>query len=932
MFIKKKLYIRYLTQIAISVFLIAASQKRVFAYPSNSLENQFLFSIEDDDDKWDLIAQTPQQGVVPSARVSFPQTGNEQTAPTGATAAINPATTPSLTPASQPNIVPSTQTLSPTTPQTLIQGEIPGAPALSPAGVSERSTIIQNIELQGNNNQRSEEDESDTIEESQRTILINFNNVSMVEYIRFISRISNRNFIFDENDLQFNVTIVSEEPTTIDNIMMALLQELRIHELNLIEQGNNLIIHRNPKVNSISKIAPENATSEQISKLQADLITQVFRLNTISPLKAADIVRPLTSFGAIIEVLEDSNNLIVTDISTNVVQIGKLLKSIDSPQSGLVVGQYVVKQGMPDSLINLTQQIMGPIAIDQPYTMVSHVGSNSIFIVATPYLVDRTLSIMQYLDQTQGTTQILNLKEMNFNNAAQEQGQWELDENGNWRYRTPSKEEAIPKGTWSLDSNGNWKFTPGEGSDENWIKDANGSWVRAPSGRGGPRTPDGQWIKDANGNWIFQLAPGKQIAPEKLTRKEQTAVNLPIGHIERTKFHIYRLHYRQALLIEQSLRKIGLSLKQTNTNADLVAAIDTIQSIEATNSLIFTGTSSALDKLKELIEEVDRPLRQVFLELLILETSLTDSLNFGVNWGSRFGGGSSAGSQGFLSAGSPLVGGLDTTVAPSRPVASGLARNTGFNLGVLGQHLTRGGIHFNSIGALVSALHDDDRQNIVLNPKILTEDNSPAEIFVGINIPYPTQSIANDFGNIITQNFQYLDVGVRFKVTPLIGESDLITLDIEEEKTDVIPNPNPNLGQALSPNIVTGPTTSKSKTTTRVHMPNGYFLILSGQIEDKIQYHRSQIPCLGGIPILGAAFSERRRVTQKSNLMLFIRPLIIDTYEEMHSITKHQQDIWKNKNCVKASWKYETQQALEFFNLRDELYPNYDLGDCGDCE
>src|SRR5690606_29194400 len=112
-----------------------------------------------------------------------------------------------------------------------------------------------------------------------------------------------------------------------------------------------------------------------------------------------------------------------------------------------------------------------------------------------------------------------------------------------------------------LDSNGNWKFTPDATDVDKWIRDARGNWVKDP--RGGPRSPDGQWIKDANGNWIFQLAPGKQIAPERLTRKEQTAVNLPIGHIERTKFFIYRLHYRQAIVIEQSLRKIGESLKMT---------------------------------------------------------------------------------------------------------------------------------------------------------------------------------------------------------------------------------------------------------------------------------------------------------------------------------------------------------------------------------
>src|SRR5690606_31166026 len=87
-----------------------------------------------------------------------------------------------------------------------------------------------------------------------KTILINFNNVSIIEYIRFISRITNRNFIFDENDLQFNVTIISEEPTTMENVMTALIQELRIHGLYLIEQDNNLIIHKNKEERSISRV------------------------------------------------------------------------------------------------------------------------------------------------------------------------------------------------------------------------------------------------------------------------------------------------------------------------------------------------------------------------------------------------------------------------------------------------------------------------------------------------------------------------------------------------------------------------------------------------------------------------------------------------------------------------------------------------------
>ena len=84
--------------------------------------------------------------------------------------------------------------------------------------------------------------------------------------MRFISRISNKNFVFDENDLQFTVTIVSEEPTTIDNIMTALLQELRIHDLELIEQDNTIIIHHNSKVSAISKVVPEDMNVSDVQK------------------------------------------------------------------------------------------------------------------------------------------------------------------------------------------------------------------------------------------------------------------------------------------------------------------------------------------------------------------------------------------------------------------------------------------------------------------------------------------------------------------------------------------------------------------------------------------------------------------------------------------------------------------------------------------
>lgn len=843
------------------------------------------------------VTPTPVPSPLPSSRLVRP---TERQIEPPATPAPAPLTPP---PPATPIIVPppSTTPAAPTlVPPIGLPGEAP--PVLAPQSVL-------NIEAAQEAAQGKERIEANAVaeaaEETEKTILINFNNVSIIEFIRFISRISNKNFVFDENELQFNVTIISEYPTSIENIMTALLQVLRIHDLAMLEQGNNIIIHKNPRVNGISKVVAEGLP---ISKHRdAEIITQVFRLNTVEAEKAAAILKPLVTETSLVEVLKETNNLIVTDLASNVAKMGQLLKSIDSPVSGMVIGQYVVKKGFAEALIQLTQKIMGPIISDQSLTFVSHEAANSIFIVSTPYLVERAIAVMQYVDQTQGTTHILSPQEMRFKGAGLD-GRWELDENGNWRYRTLLKDANPPKGRWILDENGNWKFIPGA--------------------EDGGRTPDGQWVLDPSGIWMFQLAPGKPIAPERIARPGQLSQELPVGHIQRTQFYIYKLNYRLAFRVEESVRRMAESLKQLGaSNADVISAINSIQAIEESNSLIFTGTGPAIAKVKELIEEVDTPLRQVFLEMLILETTLDDSLNFGVDMGARFGGGDWAGSEAFLSdpftPNNPLPAALDTTGIGLTPSANLLARTRGFNLGIIGQHLTFCGQRFNSLGLLIKAIRDENRIEVIQTPRILTEDNSPAEIFVGENIPYPTQAISNDFGTVLTQNFDYRDVGTRLKVTPLIGNDDFITLDIEEEVSRLVPTQN--VTPLSSTGGIVPPTTRKNKTTTKVHMPNNFFLVMSGMMQSQNTLIKVHIPCLGGLPIVGAAFSERNHNIAKRNLLIFIRPQLIDTELEMQNLTKHHQDIWKMKNYEKKTWKYEAQEALEFLNIREETCPVYEI-------
>ena len=808
-----------------------------------------------------------------------PNTTTPQTLNTPTTPARQPTTPPLPTPIPQPVI----------TPQPSIQ-----APVQAPQVIDTNTvkTILQTAPTQpAINREGTAANEGNPAANQSKGFLINFTNVGIAEYIRFISRITGKNFIFDDAELQFNVTIVSEQPTSIENIMAALMQELRIHGLSLIEQGNNLIIHTNAKVNSPGKIIVHGEDKN------ASVETRVFTLVTLNPTAMIGILKPLLSDQSIVEAMPESSNLIVTDIAPNIDKVAQLLKSLDSTTGGLEVGQYLVRNTVPDALITLAQKIMTPLAQGKELVLVAHNPTNSIFIIASPTLVRQTMIILQNLDVAEGSTRVLPLE-------------GNEGEAGGGR--------------------------PGEGNQG----------LGGLGGQGGPGGPGGpgQGGPGQQGNVIGPngiapggIAPGGNapggipgeapINPEILTRNPKWTNELPLGHIENTQFYIHKLHYRRGDQIETALQKIAESLQQSGvTNADLITSIRSIQWIESSNSLVFTGTHEAIEKVKELIEEIDTPLREVFIEMLILDTTIDQSLNYGVDWGTRFGAQNVAGGQAFLPAASNLVAPLDTAslTGPVSLSPAALNRVQGFSIGVIGRHITHCGLSFNSIGALVQALHIDDESNVVLNPKIIVEDNSPAEIFVGINAPFKTQSIANDIGSVLTNNFEYRDIGASIKVTPYLGSDNIVTLDIDQEISSVagINGVSSITGTEISQltlALTGGPTILKNNSKTRLHVPNDYFVIMSGMIQDQNTRNREQVPCLGAVPILGAMFSRKQGSDSKRNIMLFIRPHIIDKDSEFDEITKRQQDIYHEKSRKKNSWKYELDETLDFLNIENTV-------------
>lgn len=1114
--------------------------------------------------------------------------------------------------------------------------------------------------------------------ENSDSYTINFSNVPAVEYIRFSSKICSINFLFDEAELNFNVSVISKDEITPKNVMATLVQILRIHGLSILEQEGNLVIHRNPDVKQIAKIVTAQNQNDQV----APIVTRVFSIRNVKIESVAGIIRPMISSEALLEVLSENNQLIITDTTANVQKISELLDIIDSPQNPLVIDTYKVKENDPAYLIPLANQIMTPLAEGNPFILVPQVLNGRIYIVSTPKLTEKALGVLASLDspakdeikKNMKTGQVFiytpkhmskqeidrsleDIAESLMQSGYSEAGLIEIIEARKWIKDTNSflfagspesiaklsdiltkidntdsqkKEETFftykPKNSSTqelleamkeiaqnlkksklsdpglietiesakeVDANQSLMFTgdssfftkvkellisvdapPSPASLEKgkyflyklknvsgavieedldkfvdklksqhiknpelikmlenikWIKETNSLLIT-----GSPaaleeakiiiaeyditRTTDGgpsdnffiykpqfvspshieKSLKDISASlqkaklsdpallaaiqsmkfidstrslaftgskntiekiknllstidvpsslqakgekkgkptyFLYQIkqAPYQQLTasirsfandlkntsvdpsfiealnslkyksetnsllftgvPEDLEKvkaiverfdvpalgdfspegasaffvykpkylsgpaletvlrefsdhlkttgltnqslfnaiqnmrwigkndslifsgdgksieeikqllatfdvpgKDESVAPDAIQSIEEdTSFLVYKLQYHKGNEIQTALKQVAKEMikNESKIKQDLISAINSLQWIQVTNSLIATGNPEIMGKLKELIKSLDIPLKQVFIEILVVDTTLTNLLNFGLDWGSklkykdRFTASTSNNPSGTLNNFTTNLGNISET---NTPTGSSVPFTDGFDLGIIGDIIMHKGRSFLSLGSFIQALQTDNESSVVMTPKILTQDGKTSTIFIGTNIPYlgSQTAIVGGATSSTTQNLEYRDVGLDLSITPIMGNSDIVTLDIDLKRSVV--------DSSASTTTITGITTSKTAMQTTVHIPNKNFLVLSGMVTETKTKQKEGLPCLGGLPWIGAAFSQNNNLEDKRNVVIFIRPHIINSYQDMVSLTETQEDYFREK-------------------------------------
>ncbi len=313
----------------------------------------------------------------------------------------------------------------------------------------------------------------------------------------------------------------------------------------------------------------------------------------------------------------------------------------------------------------------------------------------------------------------------------------------------------------------------------------------------------------------------------------------------------------------------GSGMGSANSNQPSTGGL--IQADPTTNSLIITAPEPLFRQLRAVIDKLDGRRAQVLVESMIVEVSATKLAEFGIQWQGVLGK-QGDGTVGVIGTNSVQGGGanilnLTGALASGSTSAITSAASTlskGLNLALAprinGQYY---------LGALANFLQNSGDANVLSTPNLMTLDNEEARIVIGNNVPFPTGSYANTGGSNTVNPFTTVerkDVGLMLKVRPQISENGTVKMSIYQEVSKI---------DRATLSDVNGPTTSKRSIESNVVVDDGNIIVLGGLLEDSYSQGEDKVPVMGDLPVVGGLFRSENRTRNKTNLMVFLRPVVV---------------------------------------------------------
>lgn len=330
----------------------------------------------------------------------------------------------------------------------------------------------------------------------------------------------------------------------------------------------------------------------------------------------------------------------------------------------------------------------------------------------------------------------------------------------------------------------------------------------------------------------------------------------------------------------QTGRVAGVSASAQETASDLAGKVSIIADTD-TNSLLIRTAPANYPRVKAVIDEMDKPVRQVLIKVLLAEVTHSNGSDIGA----------------------------ELSVLNLRPNRTDSRGNT-VDLGAVGG--SNFGISPNGAGLVIQLLEQNfeatirlletqGKLDVLSRPYILASDNQLASITVGQEVPLIQNSRITDDGQTIN-TLQYRDVGILLDVIASINPDGLVILDVAPEISALTGDSVPISDTASQPII------AKRSAQTRVGVRSGNTIVIGGLMEDRVTESISKVPLLGDIPILGEAFKRTQKNRAKTELLIFLTPHVADDPSKLVGMSNEEAKGTKLLTGAVVPGTYEEHQ------------------------
>lgn len=697
--------------------------------------------------------------------------------------------------------------------------------------------------------------------DSEATTTLNAKDVEIATLVKSFSKIAKRNYIVDSN-VKGKVTIHLAEPVTTGEALRILDSVLLLKGFTTVPVGPNtykVVQAKDAKKTTIP-------TMDDDGKENSDaLVTRLMRLKNVPANDLQQSLQQFISPDGLITIFTGTNSLIVIDSAANIERVEKLVKQLDVPALDQDVTVIPVKYAEAKDVADKVNQILGqddksnqqvsanvrpgtrtmpisnpgqmnnpvntigqppapnvpgivPITGDSgsrrslPAKVIADERTNSVIVVADPDTTAKIQALVEQLDSkvdlSGGRFYVIRLKHAD----AEELSDVLNTVLGGGGGGSSRRDTSTSGSSLSRRSRGDSSNTFGRGFG--------GPFGNNSRGRlgGGSDSSSGSTGNRSAGGGGFTVTPGQQ----------------------------------------------GSS--KVNFEGEVSVAPD-----PSTNSLIVNASRNDYLKINEVVDLLDVKRKQVLVESTILEVSMDDRENMGIELI-----GSAATDKGGI-VGINNFGGITNLL--TNP--AGLTDLT-IAAASSGSITLPAGVTIPSQALILTAVSNNQNVNVLSNPTILTTDNQEAEIVVGQNIPIVTSrgtnsvNLDNTFNNIDRQ-----DVGITLRLTPQIGAADFVTLRIFVEISDVVEGTESNQN---------GPTTTVRTSETNVEVKDGQMVITGGLLQDNVTSADRGIPYWKDIPVLGNFFRQTAERRRRTNLLIFITPRIVSDQYDARELTTTRRD------------------------------------------